>query len=931
MKRKILALLCIVALTLSLASCSIFGIGGDNGDDTCEHTYSERWSTNSTEHWHAATCEHAELKADVASHDDADQDGICDVCAYTIGHEHTYADTWTSDETHHWKVATCSHPEEKGELAAHVDSESDGTCDVCSAHVHVINIYGNCSVCNKKVADIDVTDIKDILPLAVAKGGKVTGGNIKYENTCFSVADGSEVDLKKDITYKLGKGAASYVVVSDSMVTGSSASDTEESWFELDGETVFGVYRTTVDGEVGDFTLNTADSNNLTGYYFAVSTLADAYGAESLLDTLYSLSQSEAAYDYVYTYADGTYSFTFNYLYINSDTGEGEGDHVDYYEVSVSFTVYDSGVLSGLTVVCDCYTNSVEDEADIDYTYDPNSGTITLKDTAVADVYTFIITQDEGTRTYVSEHPKSEFIPEDFDLFTDAELTSPVVNSTVNVTVDKAFFIYVGNCTPVGTSVSYLADSFTVTCDSDADFYLGVDPISASVIANMHVAGTYTFVLTAGDIVKEITVIATAPAGPDTDEIPEGSVSVYITDNNTYVDVIAFTAPFDGDYTFTVPAGCGAWDKASCDSFSGAQYVDPNLTADGGTFTVKILAGDTYRFYVCSPNKNVTVYLQYTVSEYTGNGEIYDNTGSGGNVATGMVSGVFTGTNTYHGECTLVVDTAAGTLSMDGQEFSYVFEDGVVTVYMNGNALPSNMLGVTVGSDGAPTSFVYNGNTFTVSAPGEGGGSSTGKPHDKDLVIGANTIVATAQDYANEAIYYNLVVTAEGTYVFSSSSLMVVVYDLSGMRLGMGSVYLAEGTYSVAVVLSYTTGAGTYSLNVEYVDPNPSEPDGSDGNPYVLDSVPTDITLNITTDNKVYYLYTADASGYIYITLSAENDSWCDIYLFADGNVDGSDSDSSLKETVVKFAVTAGNTYRIGLGVWDTKGEVTFSLAFSAE
>ena len=75
MKRNFLALLCVVALVLSLASCSLLGQflpGDEPADNTCEHTYSDSWSSDAAEHWHAASCDHAELKTDVASHVDAD-------------------------------------------------------------------------------------------------------------------------------------------------------------------------------------------------------------------------------------------------------------------------------------------------------------------------------------------------------------------------------------------------------------------------------------------------------------------------------------------------------------------------------------------------------------------------------------------------------------------------------------------------------------------------------------------------------------------------------------------------------------------------------------------------------------------------------------------------------------------------------------------
>ena len=60
------------------SSCSANG-GGHT------HTYSDLWSSDSQNHWHAATCEHTDLRSDVAAHSDGDGDGKCDACGYIMG------------------------------------------------------------------------------------------------------------------------------------------------------------------------------------------------------------------------------------------------------------------------------------------------------------------------------------------------------------------------------------------------------------------------------------------------------------------------------------------------------------------------------------------------------------------------------------------------------------------------------------------------------------------------------------------------------------------------------------------------------------------------------------------------------------------------------------------------------------------------------
>ena len=760
MKRKFLALLCIVALlVLSLASCSIFDQGNSgNNDDTCEHTYSDKWSTSTTHHWHAATCEHAELKTDTAAHTDADENGKCDVCDYELGHVHTFEDKWTSNDTHHWKVATCSHTDEKGELDVHTDSNRNAECDVCSAHVHVLNLNGDCAACEEHVTDVDVTDINVVLPFVFANAVNVVGGNIVHANivTDLEMEDDElaeyYVGFYKEVTFVLGNGAAYYKVDTTSFYGDSQYTDSQESWYELVAEElVFGVYQYTYDGETSDFEIDaSANTDSLTGYYFPVSTLTDAYGAENLLATLYALSQSAAASDYEYLYEDGVYTFTFSYLDVNSDTGEGEGDHADYYEIGVAFALSENGTLTDLEVICNCYTNSLEDELDNDYIYDQNTGTIEMKETAVPDVYAFMILQEEGERTYVSEHPKSNFIPESFDAFVDADLTTQL-GETVTVTEGETFNIYFGNFLPETTDAKYLMDTFVATHDELNVFswaYNGVVSFSANV-------GSYDIVFTLGGETFAFTLVVEEYV-PEVEEQPENSVAVNITNADTYAwsAIASFTAPADGDYTFYVPVGYGAWDKVDCDNnFSGAPYVDLYNTT-GGIFTVSVKEGETYEFYVSYVETGV-IYITYTVDDYTGS----DDNGEGDDgVATEVVAGSYLGSNPYRGESTLVIDTAAGTVSMDGQVFAYTFENGVMTLYLNGNAMPDFMLGVTLGADGVPTAFVNNGNTYTVIS---GAGDEGGDEGDETV----ETVVEGT--YTGTDMYGNalLTVTVEGNNV----------------------------------------------------------------------------------------------------------------------------------------------------------------------
>lgn len=112
------------------------------------HTYAATWSNDETNHWHAATCEHKTEVKDKAAHDTKGTDGACSVCGYKKietppAHEHTFADVYTLNDTQHWKAATCEHANEKGELANHNTDGAGGSCSVCGfiPHTHTYTRY----------------------------------------------------------------------------------------------------------------------------------------------------------------------------------------------------------------------------------------------------------------------------------------------------------------------------------------------------------------------------------------------------------------------------------------------------------------------------------------------------------------------------------------------------------------------------------------------------------------------------------------------------------------------------------------------------------------------------------------------------------------------------------------------------------------------
>ncbi len=125
MKRILSVLLCAAMLVSVLAGCK----------QEHAHTFDKNWQYDADEHWHQATCEHVDEKADKAPHEDGDSNGICDTCGCSLDHAHTHASTWTQGKDTHYYKPTCGcadDPKYRKDEAGHEDKDNDSLCDVCA-------------------------------------------------------------------------------------------------------------------------------------------------------------------------------------------------------------------------------------------------------------------------------------------------------------------------------------------------------------------------------------------------------------------------------------------------------------------------------------------------------------------------------------------------------------------------------------------------------------------------------------------------------------------------------------------------------------------------------------------------------------------------------------------------------------------------------
>ena len=173
-----------VALAFAVAGCHV-------DSDIHEHSFSKDWTSNATDHWHAATCGHTKQVSDKAAHTfgewnttveateetEGKEERICSVCSYKeeqslakLDHTHKFSSDWTSDATDHWHAATCGHAEEVSGKTAHTFGEWKTTVEATEKTEGKKERI--CSVCSYKeeqsIAKVPVGFVK-------VKGGTVIG------------------------------------------------------------------------------------------------------------------------------------------------------------------------------------------------------------------------------------------------------------------------------------------------------------------------------------------------------------------------------------------------------------------------------------------------------------------------------------------------------------------------------------------------------------------------------------------------------------------------------------------------------------------------------------------------------------------------------------------------------------------------------------
>lgn len=236
-KMKKLKVLMTAVLAVATAAACFTAVGCKK--DKHQHTFSTRWETSDTHHWHKATCEHTDEQGDYGAHD-YDENYKCKVCKYQhehkydanykctvcgYQHNHTYENTWSSNDSYHWYEASCGHSDTVNRISH--DLDNDYKCKICGhqlvetgvmiAKKTVEYVLNGSTTANIDLSDLEVSKLSQ----GGIAMGKLDAGNYtlsyykgKEEVTAESLAQATEGAYNIWVKSTLnGKQTESFVIV----------------------------------------------------------------------------------------------------------------------------------------------------------------------------------------------------------------------------------------------------------------------------------------------------------------------------------------------------------------------------------------------------------------------------------------------------------------------------------------------------------------------------------------------------------------------------------------------------------------------------------------------------------------------------------------------------------------------------------------------
>lgn len=461
-------------LLITLLTVSVLGMSGcskeKEGCPTCpeceqcptqhEHTFSNVWEKDETNHWYKATCEHTDLVKDLGHHIDINKDGKCDVCGADYHeHEHTFRESWSYDNDHHWHSATCEHKDLTQDYGNHIDENGDHICDVCNfRHPDAIAITKQPGVVHANYPDSAImsVEVNDPSKMYYAQWQYYIGNDFEGKPRYRDVEGDAGRSLVLELP-SIRQTIGDYFIFRCEIGDGSAAIFSEPGKFVIDNklEDIDCAY-------FGEYAIKAGETLDL---------LDTPYGSGTI-----SLNEEGNVYtftdvDAIYKYPKVTQALYDSLFVIDSDTNTHEEITINLVgENTLSNPYWDGSYNAGQDVIS-TYFGSKAEEAKLTIN---GPGTLTLKG---------------GTRLLFSEGPLE--INADIDLEAFHYRLSNGINTTNDILIKSGAHI-TGSVGGYGISAARFAN-LTIEDDAvvDLDIYPGKVMSGPTDICGISVANDF--------------------------------------------------------------------------------------------------------------------------------------------------------------------------------------------------------------------------------------------------------------------------------------------------------------------------------------------------------------------------------------------------------------------------------------------------------
>lgn len=447
------------------------------------------------------------------------------------------------------------------------------------------------------LSDADLLALaEEAINTAIAKADSVSNGTIEYsyESPLYGSTDSDTIpfefgtDENGDVLhYKRTQYYSTY------------------DWYVMrDGNGDFVVVKKDEDDEISN-----SSYPSFEGIGFPYSNILDYsvyyFGTESLVENLFNIAKDNPNKDLVITHeSDDQYSLSFGYLYTD------EYDNNKYYKLELSFSIGSEGEFKTAKVSSTYYDSSC-------YNIDPEYDTVTLHSDAVAEtIYTYDITQETGTRSFVNPYNPDGFYATSFDLVYEGETIAS--DSTIEIEAGESASISVENILPETTSFSFDDIDLSVTSGDEDGISASFSSWRNEISLYGYTAGEYTLEAKSKNVTKTFKVNC-KPAAPESISLSYSTKGV--DEYNSYVCDAEMDAYAGVEVVYQAnvsPYAASQEVTASVTSFAADDYsfalktVDINdwTSADCYCFTAKT-AGDYKLKFVSADSSDV--YTEVTV------------------------------------------------------------------------------------------------------------------------------------------------------------------------------------------------------------------------------------------------------------------------------------------------------------------------------